>query len=85
MSCHQNAGQNDNINTADRWFANVATLRYLEMTLTSQNCVHEERNGGLSSASACCHSVQNIVASLLLKNTEHKMAEHITVFCLHSV
>jgi hypothetical protein len=37
MSCHQNAGQNHDINIADRRFENVAHFRYLRTTITNQN------------------------------------------------
>jgi hypothetical protein len=45
MSHYQNSKQNDNIKTAGRFFVNVAMFRYLGMTITNQNCIHEERNG----------------------------------------
>jgi hypothetical protein len=36
MSHHQNAGQNHNINTANRSFENIAKFKYLGMTVTSK-------------------------------------------------
>jgi hypothetical protein len=42
LSPHQNAGQNRDIKTANRFFENVAQLRYLGTTVTNQNFI--ERN-----------------------------------------
>jgi hypothetical protein len=42
MSRHQNAGQNRNIQTANRSFENVAMLKYLGMTVTIRNFIHED-------------------------------------------
>jgi hypothetical protein len=43
MSHHQNAGKNHNIKIANRSFENVAVFRYLGMTITNQNLIHEEQ------------------------------------------
>jgi hypothetical protein len=42
MSHHQNSGQNQNIRIANELFENVATFKYLRMTLTNQNDIHDE-------------------------------------------
>jgi hypothetical protein len=42
LSCHKNAGQNDDIKTAKKWFENVAQFRYLGMTITNQNLIQVE-------------------------------------------
>jgi hypothetical protein len=42
LSLHQNAGQNRDINTANRYFENVAKFRYLGTTVTNQNLIQEE-------------------------------------------
>jgi hypothetical protein len=39
LSHHQDAGQNHNINIANRSFENVAQFRYLGMTVTNQNLI----------------------------------------------
>jgi hypothetical protein len=42
MSHHKNAGQDHNIKTANRSSENVAKLKYLGMTATNRNLIHEE-------------------------------------------
>jgi hypothetical protein len=42
MSCHQNSGQNKNIRTTNELFKNVAIFKYLGMTLTKLNDIHDE-------------------------------------------
>jgi hypothetical protein len=59
MACHQNAGQNDKFQILE----NVAKLKYLEMRVTYQNCVHEEITSRLNLGNACCHSVENLMPS----------------------
>jgi hypothetical protein len=66
MPCHQNAAQNHNIKLSNRSFENGAQFKYLEMTVTSQNLIHEEIKRRLNSGNACYHSVQNLLSSRLL-------------------
>jgi hypothetical protein len=68
MSRHQNTGQNDNIKIANnrRSFENVVKFKYLGMTVTKQNLIHEENKSRLNSGNACCHSFQYLFSSRLL-------------------
>jgi hypothetical protein len=66
MSCSQKIGQMYSIKIANRSFEGVAKFKYLETTLTDQNCVHEEINSKLNSGNACYQSIQRILSSHLL-------------------
>jgi hypothetical protein len=70
MSC-QNSGQNQNIRIANELFEKLAKFKYLGMTLTSQNDIHDEIKSRLNSRNACYYPVQNLLSShLILKKTE---------------
>jgi hypothetical protein len=60
ISRHQNSGQNQNIRIANGLFGNMAKFKYLGMTLTNQNDIHDEMKNRLNSRKACYHSVQNL-------------------------
>jgi hypothetical protein len=66
MSRSQKIGRKHSIKIADRSFEDVAKFKYLETTLTDQNCMHEEIKSRLNSGNACCHSVQGLLSSRLL-------------------
>jgi hypothetical protein len=66
MSRHPNSGQNQNIRIANESFENGAKLKYLGMTLTIQNNVHDEIKGRLNSGNACYYSVQKLFSSCLI-------------------
>jgi hypothetical protein len=73
MSHHQNAGQNHDIKIAKSSVENVAKFKYLGMTVTNQNLIHEEIKSTVNSDNACYHSVQNLLSShLLSKNIKIK-------------
>jgi hypothetical protein len=81
LSCHQNAGQNQDIKITNRLFGNVSQFKYLGMTVTNQNLIQEEIKKRLNSGNACYHSVQKLSSShLLTKNI--KIRIHKTKFCL---
>jgi hypothetical protein len=44
MSRHQITGQN-NMKVADKSLENVAELKYFEVCVTNQRCIHKEING----------------------------------------
>jgi hypothetical protein len=66
LSHHENAGQNPDIEIANRSFENVSQFRYLGTTVTNQNLIQEEIKRRLSPSNACYHSVQSLLSSSLL-------------------
>jgi hypothetical protein len=66
MSHHPNSGQNQNIRIPNELFENVAKFKYLGMTLTNQNDIHDEIKSGLNSGNACYYSAQNVLSSHLI-------------------
>jgi hypothetical protein len=74
MSHHLYSGQNQNIRTANELFEKVAKFKYLGMTLTNMNDIHDEITSRLNLGNACCYSVQNILSShLISKNLKIKI------------
>jgi hypothetical protein len=74
MSHNWNSGQNQNIRTANESFKNVAKFKYLGMTLTNWNDIHDEIKSRLNSGNACYYSVQNLSSSYLIsKNLKIKI------------
>jgi hypothetical protein len=66
MSHHLNTGQNQNIRIPNELFENVAKFKYLGMTLTNHNDIHDEIRNRLNSGNAWYHSVQNLLSSCLI-------------------
>jgi hypothetical protein len=70
----QKAGQRQSIKMANRSFENVAKFKYLGITLTDENCIHEKIKSRLISGNACYHSVQSLLSShLLSRNVKVKI------------
>jgi hypothetical protein len=68
------AGQNHSIKIANRSFESVAKFKYLETTLTDQNCMQEDIKSRPNSGNACYHLVQSLLSShLLSRNVKVKM------------
>jgi hypothetical protein len=65
MSRLLNSGQNQNIRIANESFEKVAKFKYLGMTLTDQNDIHDEVKSRLNLWNDCYYSVQNLLFSCL--------------------
>jgi hypothetical protein len=66
MSHHPNSGQNQNIRKANELFEKVAKFKYLRMTLTHQNDIHDGVKSRLNLGNSCYYSVQNLLSSHLI-------------------
>jgi hypothetical protein len=72
LSRHQNAGQNRNIQMANRSFENVSQFKYLGTTVTYQHLIQEEIKRRLSLGYVLYHSIQSLLSShLLLKKSKN--------------
>jgi hypothetical protein len=81
LSHHQNVGQNQDINIANKSFENVSQFKYLGTTVTNQNLIQEQIKRRLNSGNACYHSVQDHLSScLLLKNVKIRKCKTIILF-----
>jgi hypothetical protein len=79
LSRHQNAGQNRDIEIANRSFENMSQFKYLGTTVTNQNFIQEEIKRRLSSGNACYHSVQSLLLSSCLLSKNLKMRIYKTI------
>jgi hypothetical protein len=73
MSHHLNSGQNQNVRKTNGLFEKVGKFKYLGMTLTNQNDIHDEIKSRLNSGNACYYSVQNLSSRLISKNLKIKI------------
>jgi hypothetical protein len=66
MSSYQKVGQRHSIKVANRSFEDVEKFKYLGITLTDQNCMHEDIKSRQNLGNACYHLVQSLLSSRLL-------------------
>jgi hypothetical protein len=66
MSRHLNSGQSQNIRIANESFENVAKFKYLGMTLTNKNDIHDEIKSRFNLENVCYYSVQNLLSPCLI-------------------
>jgi hypothetical protein len=69
MSHHQDSGQNQNIWIANKSSENVAKFKYLGMTLSNKNEIHDEIKSRLNSRNACYYLVQYLLFFHLISKT----------------
>ena len=77
-SRHQNVIQNQNIVIANFSFENVEKFRYLGVTVTNTNDIHEEIKRKISMGNACYYSLEKILSSGLLSK-KLKVKTHKTI------
>jgi hypothetical protein len=58
---------------ANTSFENETMFKYLGMTVTYHNFIHEEIKSRLNLGNACYHSVHNLLSSLLSKTVKIKI------------
>jgi hypothetical protein len=62
----QKTGQKQSIKIESTFFEDVTKFKYVETTLTDQNCIREETKSRLNSGNACYHSVKSLLSFRLL-------------------
>ena len=70
-SCYyilQNAVQNQNIVIGNLSFENVEKFRYLGVTGTNKNDIHEEIKHRINNGNVCYYSLEKILSSYLLSH-----------------
>jgi hypothetical protein len=74
ISRHPNSGQNQNIRIVNKLFEKMSKFKYLGMTLTNQNDIHDEIKSRLDLGNAFYYSVHNLLSSCLIsKNLKIKI------------
>jgi hypothetical protein len=74
VSRHQNAGQYQDIQIANRTFEHVSQFKYLGTTVASQHLIQEEIKRRANSNNDFYHTVQNPLSSRLLsKNVKIRL------------
>jgi hypothetical protein len=69
VSFYQNTGQTNTSLIANKYHENKAKLMYLGITVSNQNCIHEEMKSILNWRKVCCRSVQSLFSCRLLSNS----------------
>jgi hypothetical protein len=67
---HPNSGRNQNIRTPNKLFGNMAKFKYLGMTITYHNDIHDEIKSRLNSGESLSSFSQK--SFVFLSNTEKK-------------
>jgi len=69
MSRHQNAGQNNNFLMPNKSLKMWQCSKYLKITVTNENYIHEEVTSILILGNTCKHYVQTFLSFFLLSKT----------------
>jgi hypothetical protein len=81
VTYYQNAGQNRDMEIANRSFENVSQFKYLGKTVIYENLIHDKIKRGLKSGNACYHSIQNRLSSRVLSKNVQKRKYKPIVSC----
>jgi len=74
MPHHENAGQNNNLVIANKFYENMAKFKHMVKIVMNQNCIHEEVKSKINLGDGCYHSVQNVLSYRpLTKNLKIKI------------
>jgi hypothetical protein len=78
LSCHQNTGQNHNVKIGNRSYENLEQFKYMTMTVTNQNLIHEEITRRFNLGNKYYLSLQKLSSSRLLsRNVKIRIYETI--------